>query len=110
MSLYADYLEERTNDRIMECATGFATYRYINDGKSVYIIDIFTVPEARKTGMAGHIADMIVEEARAKGCKELLGTVVPSTKSSTASLKVLLGYGMCLQSASQDLVVFRKDI
>lgn len=110
MSLYADYITERTNDRIIEGPHGFVSYRFIDDGKTVYIVDIFVVPEARKALNASHLADMVVSEAKEKGCTTLLGTVVPSTKNSTASLKVLLGYGMELQSASADLIVFRKEI
>lgn len=110
MSLYADYLTERTNDKIIECPSGFVTYRYINDGKSVYIIDIYTVAEERKRGAAGILADLVAKEASEKGCTEMLGTVVPSTKGSTTSLKVLLGYGFELQSAGNDLLIFRKDL
>lgn len=110
MSLYGDYLTERTQDQIIETDTGFATYRYMNDGKSVYIVDIYTVPKERKKGGASMLADFIATEARAKGCTEMLGTVMPSTKGSTSSLKVLLGYGMELQSAMSDLIVFRKDL
>lgn len=110
MSLYADYLSERTHDKIVECPSGFATYRYINEGKSVYIIDIYTVPEYRKKGAAGNLADIIASFGKEKGCKEMLGTVVPSAKGSTISLKVLLGYGFELQSAANDLIIFRKEL
>lgn len=110
LSLYAEYLKERTEDKIIETADGFATYRYINDGKSVYIIDIYVVPELRKTGEASYLAEQVIKEAKTKGCTELIGTVVPSSKSSTTSMKVLLAYGMELQSADRDLVIFRKGI
>lgn len=110
MSLYADYIRERTDDFILETDEGFATYRFINDGKSVYIIDIYTVPQDRRKSFAAFLADKICEEAKAKGSVELIGTVVPSAKNSTISIKVLLGYGMKLHSASNDLIIFRKDI
>ncbi len=109
-SLYAKYLTERTDDLILEYPQGFATYRYINDGKTVYIIDIFVVSCARQSGLATKMANEIVREAKVKGCTELIGSVYPSTKNSTTSLKVLLGYGMTLQSASSDFIVFRKGI
>lgn len=110
MSLYADYLAERSSDKIIEGTSGFATYRYLNDGKSVYVIDIYTVPSERKKGAASLLADLVAKEAKEHGCIEMLGTVVPSAKGSTISLRVLLGYGFELQSADKDLVVFRKDI
>lgn len=110
MSLYAKYLEERTNDHIIESASGFVTYRYINDGKTVYIIDVYTIPEERKRGYAAILADMVAEEAREKGCIEMWGTVQPTAKNSTSSMRVLLAYGMELLSASNDCVIFRKDL
>lgn len=110
MSLYADYLSERTDDKIIEGPSGFVTYRYLNEGKSVYIIDIFTVPEKRKMGVAADFADMVVEEAKLRGCKEMLGTVNPSAKGSTASLKVLLAYGFSLLSCSNDVIIFKKEL
>lgn len=109
-SLYAQYLRERTSDEIIESERGFASYRFLNEGKSVYIVDIFVVPDYRQTGEASALADKVVAIAKERGCTELLGTVVPSTKGSSTSLAVLLGYGMTLASAEHDLIVFKKDI
>lgn len=109
MSLYADYLLERTNDRIIETSEGFATYRFVNE-KSVYIVDIYIKPEFREKHFAASLADEIVKIAKTKGCTELIGSIVPSTKGSTRNLKVLLGYGMTLNNAQNDFIVFRKEI
>lgn len=109
-SLYAKYLTERTNDQILEFDEGFATYRYVNNNKTVYIIDIFVLPEYRNKKIMTYLADKIVAEAKEKGCIDLIGTVVPSMKNSTISVRALLGYGMLLNSASNDVVVFRKEI
>lgn len=110
VSFYGDYLKERTDDCILEDSYGFATYRFLNEGKSVYIVDIYTTPEMRKTGHAAKLADQIADEARKEGCTEMLGTVNPSTKGSTASLKVLLAYGMTLVSSQENVIVMRKDL
>lgn len=109
MSLYADYIKERLGDEIIENETGFASYRYLNE-KQVYIVDLYIRPAYRKQRAASALSDHIVEVARARGCSELIGTVVPSAKGSTESIKALLGYGLRLDSASQDLVIFKKDI
>lgn len=110
MSLYADYLRERTTDEIVEIDDGFATYRYIENGKSVYIVDIFVTPEARKYGHATQMADIICKIAKEKGCASLIGTVQVSAKGSTTSLQVLLAYGMRLDSTSGDAIILRKDL
>jgi len=110
LSLYAEYLKERTTDSIIETEFGFATYRYLDDFKTVYIIDIYVVPDARHEGYASELADQIVAEAKAEGATKLIGTVAPSAKGSTISLKVLLGYGMTLDSSADNCIVMRKDI
>lgn len=109
MSLFADYLKEKTNDQIIESEIGFATYRYL-DKESVYIVDLYVKPAYRQQKAASSIADIIVELAKKKGCKKLLGSVVPSTKGSTESVKVLLAYGMSLDSSVNDFITFKKDI
>jgi GNAT superfamily N-acetyltransferase len=109
MSLYSDYLRERTSDFIHEDERGFATYRYLND-KQVYIVDIYVRPDFRKNGVASEFANRIAAEAKAKGCIEMLGTVNPSTNGSTESLLVLVAYGMMLHSSTNNVIVMKKDI
>lgn len=110
LSLYGQYISERTQDAVLESEYGFLTYRYLDDGKTVYIIDIYVVPEERHKNRAAEMADIVAQSAKIKGCTEMIGTVIPSTKNSTASLKVLLGYGMTLKSSGNDVIVFRKDL
>lgn len=109
MSLYADFIRERGKELIVENDDGFAMYRYI-DEKSVYIIEVFVRRELRKKGIASRFADSIVEEAKAKGCTELLGTVIPSSQWASEAMKAYFAYGMTIKSASEDLIVIRKDI
>lgn len=109
MSMWANYLKEKTEDLMRETEHGFATYKYI-DEKTVYIMDLYVDPDFRKSNVASKLADSIIEEAKGKGCVKLLGSVVPSNKNSTASLKVLLAYGMVLKSSSNDFIVFEKEI
>lgn len=110
MSLYAEYLKERTDDQIIETEFGFVSYRHLPDQKSTYIVDIYVVPQFRKDGFATRLADQVADEAKKLRHLKLLGSVVPSTKGSTASLKVLLGYGMHLKSSSNDFIFFEKDL
>lgn len=109
MSLYADYIREKTNDHILETADGFATYRF-PDENTVYIVDIYVPKEIRKSGVATCLANEIVNLAKLKGCTKLIGSVVPSAKDSDTSLKVLQGYGMTLDSSTNDFILFKKEI
>lgn len=109
MSLYSEYLMERTHDQIIETEEGFVTWRYLNEHQ-VYIVDIYVRSDFREKNVATKLADSVVYEAKNKGCCEVLGTVVPSAKGSDTSLKVLIGYGMKLHSASPDLIIMKKEI
>lgn len=111
-SMYAKMVREKTDDFILETESGFATYKFTEykNEKAVYIANIYVLPDFRKTNVAGAMADNIVEMARKKGCTKLLGGVVPSSKDSTVNLRVLLGYGMRLDSSAVDYIIFVKDI
>lgn len=107
-SLYAKYIKERENIDIVEREYGFATYQ-INP-PTVYIRDIYVDADHRNSSIAADLADSIVAKARSEGCNRLLGTVIPSLHGATTSLKVLLAYGMRLDSATNNLIIFIKDI
>lgn len=109
MSLYASYLQERTNDKIIEIDEGFITYRFMND-EQVYIVDLFVLADFRKKGVASKLADMVCEEARKLGYKEILGTVVPSCYGANDSVLTLIAYGMAINNCSDNLIVFRKGL
>lgn len=110
MSMYADYLRERTTDEIVETDKGFATYRYLPEDRAVYIVDLYVAPEHRKQGVASTIADEIVKCAKLIGYAKLIGSVMPSAKGSTASMDVLRAYGMKLKSSGVDFIIFEKEI
>lgn len=109
MSFYADYIRERSDDLIIEDETGFVQYRYLNE-KQVYIVEIYTIPECRRSGRATELAAEVLKLARAAGRSELIGTVDVKAKNCAESLKVMLFYGLQPFSVSGNLIVMRKDI
>ena len=109
MSMFTDYVKERLGDSSIETEHGFAIYRYPDD-KTVYIVDIYIVPKARKQGVGSEMADYIMGIAKNRGCTRMIGSVVPSAKGSTESIKTLLAYGMRLQSSTNDFILFEKEI
>ncbi len=107
-SMYAKYKKERENKEILESEIGFDIYFFEND--YVYIEDIFVEKEYRKGKEASRLADEVAKIAKEKGINKMLGSVRPSSKGSTSSLKVLLGYGFKLASSHEDAIYFIKDI
>jgi L-amino acid N-acyltransferase YncA len=108
VSNFGKYISERQDKLIKESEHGFATYYF--SGSYCYIEDIYVVPEMRKSGIAAKFADEIAAEAVEKNCLELVGSVKPSTKGSTESLKVLLAYGFKLWRAHEDFIWFKKTL
>lgn len=108
MSLFAEYLKERTSVQIIEKETGFITYSIV--GEECYIQDLYVVPQFRKQHIATSFADEVEDVARREGCKILAGSVSPQAKNATESLKVLIAYGMTLHSSTENLIIFKKEI
>lgn len=107
MSLFGQYVRELGKE-IVEDDRGFATFYEFGDG--IYIEDIYVIPEFRNENVASQMADLIVCVAKERGLTKLYGTVKPTNKGSTVSLKVLLGYGFKLESSINDAIGFVKEI
>jgi len=56
------------------------------------------------------MADQVAVIAKEKGFNKLYGSVVPTAKGSSESLKVLFAYGMRLDSAGPNAIITVKDI
>ena len=107
-SLYAQYISEREGLHIIEEEHGYATYSFEPEG--VYIRDIFVEKDFRHDLIASGMANKIASIAKAKGLKYLYGSVVPTANFSTSSLKVLLAYGMQLDSCTNNFILMKKEI
>ena len=109
MSMWADYKMEREGKSVLEEDGGFAVFSYPNPHE-VWIEDIYVVAEERKSGLARALADAICAEAKEKGCQRVLGSVWDTANGATASIKVLLAYGMHFSHLEGKLLVFKKEI
>ncbi len=108
-SLYSQYIKERCGRGILETKDGFATFEYPTK-EVVYIVDIYVVPEKRKSHVAAMLADKIVEQAVKDGYKYLLGSVDIGTKDAEISTRVLEAYGMKPYKVAEPLVFYAKQI
>jgi ribosomal protein S18 acetylase RimI-like enzyme len=108
MSLYEKYVLERTNNQIHEIKEGFIVYS-ISNGK-VFIEDLYIDTDFRRKGMGTTLTDIVAAKAKTDGCTELFCGVCPQAKQATESMKAILAYGFKVESASNSLIIFRKDI
>lgn len=108
MSLYSEFIREREGKFIIEYPEGFVTYSF--EGESCYIQDVFVTKEHRRKNICFDLGDRVAKIAVEKGCKSLLGSVVPTTKGSTESMQMLLAYGFKLDSAVNNFILLKKDL
>jgi GNAT superfamily N-acetyltransferase len=99
---------EREGYSVYETEYGFATWKLIKED-TVYIRDIYVVPDERQNGRAREMADVICQRLKPQGVTKLMGTVDTRAHSATESIKVLLGYGMKISEGGV-VLVFEKEI
>lgn len=107
-SLYAQYLEEKTERKILETEHGFITYEIYD--KCCYIVDIFVVREERLGGLAKEMCFRVGDIAKEQGCKFILGSVPVSNKDSTEGLKMCLAMGMKLHWTDDTMVYLIREL
>ena len=107
--MYADYIRERSNDIIIEDETGFIQFRFLNE-KQVFIVELYVLPEFRRSGLGSKLADRVVAFAKIQGCVELLAAVWVESKNSKISILSCIGYGMLPYGTSGESLLFRKEI
>lgn len=109
MSLYGKYIKEQANRDIIESDFGFVTYLYLKNNQ-VYIVDIYVLPEKRRSKYASRLADAVCDEARLKGCTHVLGSADTRSPTFENSLKTLEGYGMKVYKVENSMVYYIKEL
>ena len=107
-SLYAQYTKEIHGREVLESDYGFVVYELKDD--VCYIADIYVDPLSRRSKIATDLASAVEDIAKEKGAKKLLGSIIPTTKGSTASLRAMLAYGFSLQSCHENFIWLEKEI
>ena len=108
LSLYGEYIQEREGKSIIENDFGFATF--LINGDECYVCDIYIKKEHRIKNIASKFTDEIADIGREMGCKYLLGTVTPSLRGATVSMKAQLAYGFKIHAAKDDFIFLRKEL
>jgi hypothetical protein len=108
IDMYASYLEELGAKHLYRNEKGFVIYSFID--KSCYLEEIYILPEYRGKKEFAELSDAVTLIAKEKGCNKLLGSVIPTINNSTRSVGMLLSYGAKLESASNNFILFSKDI
>lgn len=103
-----DYLKEIQNLEFFENDQGFIAYRIYET--NLHIAHMYVAPEFRLMKVATALADSLIEEAKEVGCKTITADVEPSNNNATASTIFILSYGLQIISASEDEILFYKEL
>lgn len=108
MDMYIDYCREREGKSVIVTEDGFIKY-FIE--KDILFIDEFYIkPSSRHKGLGQSMVDGLVTMAKSKGCAQLMGAVVPSTKGADRNVRIFMEYGMTIHSAVYDRIYLVKEI
>lgn len=117
MSLYSEYLRERTNMDYYEIPDkGFIVYSWLGENEEtgepdrVYLVDIFVRSDFRKDGIATELAEYVYKQADKNRIGKAIGSVDITAKNAGESMKVLLAHGMRPDSFGGNMIWFSKYI
>lgn len=105
-SHWARYVEERLGIKTIEDEDGFVTFHFTNG--CCYIVDVYVVPEKRKSGITKKYLAQIEEEALGAGICTLVGQVNPHAEGATESLQFQFSLGFKLETVGANGVIFLK--
>ena len=108
MSLYGKYIKERENTEIIETPYGFATYKVLDD--SLYVIDIYILPEFRRLGKAEDLMNQSYNIAKELEKKWVLGSVCLDANGREASLMAAFYWGMTISHYNGNMIYLKKEI
>lgn len=108
MSLYGKYVKERENCEIVETPYGFATYKILED--SVYVIDIYVLPEFRRLKKAKEFMDLSYNLAKELGKKWVLGSVCLDANGKEESLLAAFYWGMRISHYNGNMIYLKKEV
>lgn len=107
-TLFADFVLERENARIIENEVGFLIYKI--GGKECYICNMFVSSDHRGLGVAHHLIDKLTEVAKGSDCKILTGDIYLNDEGAETTVLAALKIGFKLQKAEHGVIRISKLI
>jgi hypothetical protein len=110
MSHYANYIKEKDGIETIETPVGFITYKFLDDGKTVYIFDCYIRPESRGKKMCKNFVTIVEWKAKNRGYTTNLTSVQIIIPNASKNIKTYLGYGYQIIDAKDGVVYLSKEI
>ena len=65
------FVEPENSSETVSAVVGYRTLNFLHSGKTIYIDDLSTLPEARGKGYASALLDFVVEQAQQTSCQNV---------------------------------------
>lgn len=91
-TLYFKYIQERDQAEIIENDFGFVTFKIVN--KECFILNMYVLPEYRRSGNFSCMIKLLGEKALQEGCEFISGNIqmYDSGKNKTLSAALSVGF------------------
>jgi predicted GNAT superfamily acetyltransferase len=108
-SLFAQYINERLGKFCIENEHGFCVVKYFYPD-FVYIEDVYVRPESRHQQWPRKFEQMVIEDAKSKGYKRLVGSVMIKATGAERSCRMMLESDYKFDSLVGTTIYFTKEI
>ena len=108
-TFYPAYLKEYRNQDHIETDYGFISYVINEEEKTIYMVDIYVVPERRKENLSRKLVYMAMAEAKERGCTHGFTHVFNDFKDKEASLMAALAIGGKIVSVDPEKVMLKME-
>ena len=107
-TLYAKYINEREGAHIVETPSGFCTYKIKN--QECFIIDLFVAQEARKSGEARRLIELLNSIAHESDCNVITANILLADPGANTTLAASLAIGLSVKRANADVLLITLPI
>lgn len=107
-TLYAKYILERENTKIIENAHGFLTYKIL--GTEALIVNLYVDPKSRKSGVCGDLINILETTAQKIGCEFISGSIQLFDPGRNTTMQAALKLGFSIEGANQQSIFIVRKI
>jgi hypothetical protein len=107
---FANYYKEYRDQELIETDYGMVTYVLQPENSSIFIQDLYVVPEQRKQHRASDLVDMVCEIGRKEGMTLMVSVVFMAYRYKEVSLLASLMYGCKIVAADSIKIVLSKEL
>jgi len=108
-AMYADYKLEFEDVHTVFSSTGFANYKFEEDG--IYVQEVYVKPAFRGNKEAARLTDLCIQKASSQAeIKKIYTTIGIGGNTIDASIRAITAYGFKILKADSELIYFYKEI